>query len=96
MLDGITVGELDDTARAELKAPKNLKGVLITDVGGDSVGYDAGLRKGDIILDMNHKELTSADKAVDEGNKIGKDERVLLHVWSKGKTGYLVLKPKEG
>ena len=93
-LDGITVGELDDAARAELQVPRNIKGVLVTDVSADSVGYDAGLRKGDVIIDMNHKPVASADQAVAEGNKIEKTERVLLHVWSKGKTDYLVLKPK--
>ena len=72
VLDGITVGELDDAARTELHAPKDLKGVLVTDVAADSVGYDAGLRKGDIILDMNHKALTSADQAIADGDKIEK------------------------
>ena len=95
VLDGITVGDLDSSARAELKVPGDVKGVLVTDVAEDSVGYDAGLRKGDVILDMNHQPLTSADQAIDEGNKIEKTERVLLHVWSKGHTDYLVLKPKE-
>jgi serine protease Do len=96
VLDGITVGDLDDSARAQLKVPGDIKGVLVTDVTTDSVGYDAGLRKDDIILEMNRKPLTSSDQAVDEGNKIEKTERVLLHVWTNGRTEYLVLKPKEG
>jgi serine protease Do len=95
VLDGITVGDLDDSARGELKVPKDVKGVLVTDVSSDSVGYDVGLRKGDVILDMNNKGLTSADEAVNAGNEIDKNERVLLHVWSNGRTEYLVLKPKE-
>jgi serine protease Do len=95
VLDGITVGDLDDSSRTDLKIPKDIKGVLVTDVSTDSVGYDVGLRKGDVILDMNSKPLTSADEAVTEGNKIEKDERVLLHVWTGGRTEYLVLKPKE-
>jgi len=95
VLDGITVGDLDDSARTELKVPNDLKGVLVTDVASDSVGYDVGLRKGDVILEMNRKPLTSSDQAVAEGDKIEKTERVLLHVWSKGRTEYLVLKPRE-
>jgi serine protease Do len=95
VLDGITVGDLDDSARAELKVPAEVKGVLVSDVAPDSVGYDAGLRKGDVILEMNRKALTNADEAVAAGDKIGKDERVLLHVWSSGRTEYLVLKPRE-
>jgi len=96
VLDGITVGDLDDSARGELKVPGDIKGVLVTDVAADAVGYDAGLRKNDVILEMNREALASADQAVAEGNKIDKSERVLLHVWSKGRTEYLVLKPKEG
>jgi serine protease Do len=95
VLDGITVGDLDDSSRTELKVPGDVKGVLVTDVASDSVGYDVGLRKGDVILEMDRKALTSADEAVTEGNKIEKTERVLLHVWSGGKTEYLVLKPRE-
>jgi len=105
VLDGITVGDLDDASRADLKLPKDIKGVLVTDVAQDSVGYDAGLRKGDVILEMNRKPLANADEAVTEGNNIDKNERVLLHVWTSGGTNepdagngrsqYLVLKPKE-
>jgi serine protease Do len=95
VLDGITVGDLDESARAELKLPAWIKGVLVTDVDPTSVGAEAGLHKGDVILEMNRKPLASADQAVDEGNKIDKNERVLLHVWSDGKTEFIVLKPKE-
>jgi serine protease Do len=95
VLDGITVGDLDDSARTELQVPKDIKGVLVTDMSPDSVGYDVGLRKGDVILEMNRKALTSSDEAIAEGNKIAKTERVLLHVWRKGRTEFLVLKPKE-
>jgi serine protease Do len=95
VLDGITVGDLDAPSREELKVPDDIKGVLVADVSSDSVGYDAGLRKGDVILEMNRKPLASADEAVAAGNTIDKNDRVLLHVWSGGRTDYLVLKPKQ-
>jgi serine protease Do len=95
VLDGITVGDLDDSSRSDLKVPTDVKGVLVSDVSSDSVGYDAGLRKNDIILQMNHKLLTSADQAVDEGNKIAKEDKVLLQVWSSGRTEFMVLRPRE-
>jgi serine protease Do len=94
VLDGITVGDLDDSARTETKVPKDIKGVLVTDVSGDSVAADAGLRKGDVILEMNHEAMTNADQAVNEGNKVAQADKVLLQVWSEGKTEFLVLKPK--
>jgi serine protease Do len=95
VLDGITVGDLDDATRSDLKVPSEVKGVLVTDVSADSVGYDAGLRKNDVIIEMDHKPLTNADDAVSEGDKIAKNDRVLLQVWSNGRTEFVVLKPRE-
>ncbi len=94
VLDGISIGNLDNDARTELKVPDDVKGVVVTDIDENSVGYDAGLRKGDVILEMNRTALSSADEAVTESDKIDKSDRVLLHVWSDGKSEYLVLKPK--
>jgi len=95
VLDGVNVGNLDDSSRADLKIPSEIKGALVTDVAPDSVGYNAGIRKGDVLLEMNRKPITGADQALAEGDKIGKDERVLLHIWTNGMTEYVVLKPKE-
>jgi serine protease Do len=94
VLDGITVVDLDDSARSQFKIPNDVKGVLIADVSAGSVAADVGLQKGDVILEMNHLALTNAQQAVDEGNKIAQNEKVLLQVWSSGHTEFLVLKPK--
>jgi serine protease Do len=94
VLDGITVVDLDDSARSQFKIPKDVKGVLIADVSAGSVAADGGLQKGDVILEMNHIPMTSAQVAVDEGNKIEQNQKVLLHVWNNGMTEFLVLKPK--
>jgi serine protease Do len=95
VLDGITVGDLNESNRTQYKVPDDIKGVLVTDVASDSVGADAGLKEGDVILEMDRKPLASADDAVTAGNNIDKDARVLLHVWSGGRSEFLVLKPKE-
>jgi hypothetical protein len=44
---------------------------------------------------MDHKPLASADQAVDEGNKIAREDKVLLQVWSNARTEFMVLKPGE-
>jgi hypothetical protein len=38
--------------------------------------------------------MTTAQEAVDEGNKISQNQKVLLHVLNNGMTEFLVLKPK--
>jgi serine protease Do len=96
VLDGIAVGDLDNAARQQYKVPADIKGVLVTDVAQDSVGYEEGLRKGDVIMEMNRKPMTNANQAINDSNTIEKTEKVLLHVWSNGRTEFLVLKPQEG
>jgi len=38
VLDGVTVDNLDDASRSQLKVPSEIKGVIVTDVSADSVG----------------------------------------------------------
>jgi serine protease Do len=89
--DGITVDELNAAARQQFKIPKNVVGALITDVDPDSAGATAGLRAGDVILEINRKLVKSSEDAVSMTENI-KDDSVLLRVWSRGSARYVVLK----
>jgi serine protease Do len=89
-LDGVTVGDVDAASRRQLGLPANVKGALVVQVDESSASYDAGLREGDVILEINHKAVRSADDAVQLSEKI-KDKRILIRVWSRGGTRYLVV-----
>ncbi len=89
--DGITVDELNAAARQQFNIPKNVVGALITDVDPDSAGAAAGLRAGDVILEINRKPVKSSEDAVSMTENI-KDDSVLLRVWSRGAARYVVLK----
>jgi serine protease Do len=93
--DGITVDELNAAARQQFNIPKNIVGALITDVDPDSAGAAAGLRAGDVILEINKKPVKSSEDAVSMTENI-KDESVLLRVWSRGGARYVVLKKSDG
>lgn len=88
--DGITVDDLSPAARQQFNIPNNVKGALVVDVEPDSPGYEAGLRPGDVILEMNRKSVKSSEDAValSEGLK----DDVLLRVWSRGGSRFVVLK----
>ncbi len=94
ILDGITVGNIDDKSRADLKLPPKLQGALITAVDPDSAGYQAGLRQGDVVLEVNREPVKDADEAVTLSDKVEKDESVLLRIYSKGGSRYIALAPK--
>ncbi len=89
-LDGVTVSDIDAAARRQLGLPANLKGALVAHVDENSASYEAGLREGNIILEINRKPVQSADEAVELSDKI-KEKRILLRIWSRGGTRYLVV-----
>ena len=91
-LKGVAVGNIDARAREQLNIPSNLKGALVTDIDESSAAFEAGLRQGDVILEINRKPVASADDAVQLSAKNDKKGSVLLRVWSRGGTRYVVVK----
>jgi serine protease Do len=89
-LKGVTVGDIDARAREQLNLPDGLKGAVVTGIEESSAAYDAGLREGDVILEINRKPVKSAQEAVDLTAKVD-DRSLLLRVWSQGGTRYLVV-----
>jgi len=82
-LDGVEVTDLDANARRQLDVPKDLPGALVTRVEDGSSSAEAGLRQGDVILEINRQPVSNADDAVDLSKK-AKGNRVLLRLWRDG------------
>ncbi len=89
-LDGVTVGDINAQARQELDLPANLKGALVVDIEQDIPAFEAGLRQGDVILEINRKPVNNAEDAVEISKHI-QDKRILLRVFSRGGSRYLVV-----
>jgi serine protease Do len=93
-LNGVTVGDLDAQSRSQLAVPEEIHGAVVTGVDEDSASYEAGLRQGDVIQEINHKPVKNADEAVKLSEE-AKDPNTLLKVWSKrgdmGASHYVVV-----
>ncbi len=85
-LDGVEVTDLDAQARREVDTPDNVRGALVTKVEEDSNAAEAGLRAGDVIVEINRQPVRSADDAVALSEK-GQGDRILLRVWRGGEGG---------
>jgi serine protease Do len=94
VLDGVEVGDLDSRARQRTDIPARVRGALVTNVESGSAAEEAGLKAGDVILEINRQAVRDADGAV-ELCKEAKGDRLLLRVWSNsggvGGTHYIVV-----
>lgn len=91
-LDGVTVTDLDRDARQELKIPEYVQGALVDEVAADSNSAAAGLKKGDVIVEINRQPVTDADSGVKLCEQ-AKGDQILLKIWrrsgERGGTHYL-------
>ena len=76
--------------RSQLNLPQHIQGAVVTDVDQNSPAYDAGLRPGDVVEEINHKKVDSADDAVKLTGHV-KSKVTLLKVWSRGGSHYMVV-----
>jgi serine protease Do len=92
-LDGVTVDDLDPRSRRQFNIPGQVRGALVVNVEPDSPAAAAGLRPGDVILEINRQRVTNADEAVRLSEQV-KGNRVLLRVYSQGGSRFLVVEVK--
>jgi serine protease Do len=89
-LAGVGVTDLDQSARAELNIPQNVQGAVITEVAPDSAAYEAGLRTGDVITELNRQPVKNAQEAIKDTEK-ATSSQTLVKVWTKGGSHYLTV-----
>ena len=80
-LHGVAVSNLNSDTRSELNIPSNVQGALITEVDPSSLSYEAGLRTGDVILEINHQPVKDAEDAVRDTAQTQGNE-TLVKIWS--------------
>ena len=89
-LAGVGVADLDQPIRRELNIPTNVQGAVVTEVSPDSAAYQAGLRTGDVITEINHQPVRNAQDAIADTTKPVGDQ-TLVKVWSNDGSHYLTV-----
>jgi serine protease Do len=89
-LQGVGVTDLDRQTRQELQIPSTVKGAVISSVEPGSAAAEAGLKVGDVITEINHQAVKSAEDAV-KLTENPKTRRTLVRVWSEGAMRFVVV-----
>jgi len=93
---GIGLADLNNDAREQLQAPESMHGAVIEQVQPGSSADDSGLRPGDVILQVNRKDVQSASDVKDALASVPKGQDALLLIWSNGGSSFRVLHAPEG
>jgi serine protease Do len=93
---GLSLGDLSPAAREQIQIPSEVRGAVVQDVQPGSPADNAGLQRGDVIVEVNrHAQQSAADVAQALSN-VAKGQDVLVLVWSNGGNTFRVLHPTEG
>jgi serine protease Do len=88
-LQGVSVQNLDSSTAHDLGLPANAGGVVVTEVSPSSAAADAGLRRGDVIQEVNRKPVRNTSDFERALN--GSKEETLLLVNRHGNTMYVAV-----
>jgi serine protease Do len=90
---GLGLEDLSPDVRQELQAPQNVAGAVVGNVQPGSPADNAGLQRGDIILEVNRKAVKSAADASQALKSVPSGQEALVLVWSQGGNTFRVLHP---
>jgi serine protease Do len=89
-LNGVGVGDLDPQVRREFDIPAKIQGAIVTDVEPSSAAANVGLQPGDVIQEINHHPVRSAEDAVKLTEKT-ETKKTLLKVWSQKGVRFVIV-----
>jgi serine protease Do len=92
---GLSLGDLNQGDHDQLQIPSDVHGAVVEDVQPGSPADNAGLQRGDVIVEVNRHSQQSAADVVHALSSIPKGEDALVLVWSNGGSTFRVLHPSQ-
>jgi serine protease Do len=90
-LEGVSVEGLTPETARQLQLPEGITGVVISDVRPDSPAAEAGLRRGDVIQQVNRRNVASV-REFENAVRAARGSMVLL-VSSRAGSRFVVVEP---
>jgi serine protease Do len=93
-LAGLVVRELTPDLARHFGFEENDKGVVVVKIETASKLFEAGIRPGDIILQINQKNVTSLEEYTKIASKIKAKERLLFLLRRRGQDLFVTVRPE--
>jgi serine protease Do len=95
---GLKLADLTPGDRNELQAQdqQSVHGAIVEDVQPGSPADNAGLQRGDVIMEVNRRSVKSAAEVAQVLSSVPNGQDALVLVWSNGGSTFRVLHPSQG
>jgi serine protease Do len=89
---GLNLQPITPQMSAQLGLPPGTQGLVVTDVDQNGAAANAGIARGDVIMEINRQPVTSLEEVKSALDKSG-EKPILLLIGRKDGTVYLTVKP---
>jgi serine protease Do len=89
---GLSLGDITPNAARELRLPVDIDGALVEDVAPFTPGAEAGIRRGDVILEVNRNPVRSASQASQALRQLESGEIAFVLLWRQGDRLFLQMR----
>ena len=93
---GLGLMEVTPDVREQLHLPNNTKGVLVANVQPGSPADNAGISRGDVILEVNRHNVQSVADVQQQLGGVPPGQDALVLVWTNGGSSFVVMHASEG
>jgi serine protease Do len=92
---GVGLQDLTPDLRDELQLPADVKGVVVSQVQPGSPADNAGISRGDVILEVNRRPVQSPDDVKRELGNVPANKDAMVLLWSNGGSSFRVMHAAE-
>jgi serine protease Do len=93
---GLSLADLTPDVRNEVQVESSVHGAIVEDVKPGSPADNAGLQRGDVIMEVDRKPVKSAADVAQVLSNVPNGQDALVLVWSQGGSTFRVLHPSQG
>src|SRR5882724_9514055 len=88
---GVGLQELTSELRDQLRLPSDIKGVVVNEVQPGSPADNAGISRGDVIVEVDRHQVQNVADVQREMGSVTQGKDAMLLIWSRGGSTFRVL-----